>query len=123
MKTSATRILTTHVGSMPRPESIRALLRARLGGQTVAESDLSARVAEAVTDAVRQQAHVGIDVVSDGEMSKASFLAYADERLTGFVTPDGNVWGRPVGITVAKDGSLLFSEDANNTIWRVSYAK
>src|SRR5436190_10948476 len=46
-----------------------------------------------------------------------------EDFVTGFVTPDGNVWGRPVGITVAKDGSLLFSEDANNTIWRVSYAK
>ena len=44
-----------------------------------------------------------------------------EDFVTGFVTPDGNVWGRPVGITVAKDGSLLFSEDANNTIWRVSY--
>lgn len=43
--------------------------------------------------------------------------------VTGFVTPDGKVWGRPVGITVAKDGSLLFSEDGNDTIWRVSYAK
>jgi glucose/arabinose dehydrogenase len=46
-----------------------------------------------------------------------------EDFVTGFVTPDGNVWGRPVGITVAKDGSLLFSEDGNNTIWRVSYAK
>ena len=46
-----------------------------------------------------------------------------EDFVTGFVTPEGNVWGRPVGITVAKDGSLLFSEDANNTIWRVSYAK
>jgi glucose/arabinose dehydrogenase len=45
-----------------------------------------------------------------------------EDFVTGFVTPEGNVWGRPVGITVAKDGSLLFSEDANNTIWRVSYA-
>jgi len=44
-----------------------------------------------------------------------------EDFVTGFVTPDGNVWGRPVGITIAKDGSLLFSEDANNTIWRVSY--
>ena len=44
-----------------------------------------------------------------------------EDFVTGFVTPDGNVWGRPVGITVAKDGSLLFSEDGNNTIWRVSY--
>src|SRR5436309_14891180 len=41
--------------------------------------------------------------------------------VTGFVTRDGNVSGRPVGITVAKDGSLLFSEDGNGTIWRVSY--
>jgi glucose/arabinose dehydrogenase len=46
-----------------------------------------------------------------------------EDFVTGFVTPEGNVWGRPVGITVAKDGSLLFSEDANGTIWRVSYAK
>lgn len=44
-----------------------------------------------------------------------------EDFVTDFVTPEGNVWGRPVGITVAKDGSLLFSEDGNNTIWRVSY--
>ncbi|MBA3882139.1 MAG: sorbosone dehydrogenase family protein [Chthoniobacterales bacterium] len=46
-----------------------------------------------------------------------------EDFVTGFVTPEGNVWGRPVGITVAKDGALLFSEDANGTIWRVSYAR
>jgi glucose/arabinose dehydrogenase len=45
-----------------------------------------------------------------------------EDFVTGFVTPEGNVWGRPVGITVAKDGALLFSEDANKTIWRVSYS-
>jgi glucose/arabinose dehydrogenase len=45
-----------------------------------------------------------------------------EDFVAGFVTPEGNVWGRPVGITVAKDGSLLFSEDGNKTIWRVSYA-
>lgn len=43
-----------------------------------------------------------------------------EDFVTGFVTPDGNVWGRPVGLTVAQDGSLLFSEDGNGTIWRVS---
>jgi glucose/arabinose dehydrogenase len=42
--------------------------------------------------------------------------------VTGFVVDDANVWGRPVGVTVAKDGSLLFSEDGNSTIWRVSYS-
>jgi len=41
--------------------------------------------------------------------------------LTGFVTTDGNVWGRPVGIAVAKDGSLLVSDDGSKSIWRVSY--
>ena len=43
--------------------------------------------------------------------------------VTGFVTPEGKVWGRPVGITVAKDGSLLISEDGNGSIWRVSYGR
>jgi len=86
MKISTERILTTHVGSIPRPESVRALLRARLGGQAIDEAELAARAAEAVTDVVRRQAQAGLDVVSDGEMSKTSFLAYTDDRLTGFVT-------------------------------------
>ena len=46
-----------------------------------------------------------------------------EDFLTGFVTPEGNVWGRPVGLTVAKDGALLVSEDGNNTIWRITYKK
>jgi glucose/arabinose dehydrogenase len=46
-----------------------------------------------------------------------------EDFVTGFVTAEGNVWGRPVGVTVAKDGSLLFSEDGNKTIWRVSYGE
>ena len=41
--------------------------------------------------------------------------------LTGFVTADGDVWGRPVGVTVAQDGALLVSDDGSNSIWRVSY--
>lgn len=52
------------------------------------------------------------------EQGKAS--GEYEDFVTGFVTPDGDVWGRPVGVTVAKDGSLLFSEDAHGTIWRVS---
>src|SRR3989442_11688969 len=105
VKTSTKRILTTHVGSMPRPESIRALLRARLNGESVDEAELSARVAEAVTETVRRQAETGIDVVSDGEMSKTSFLAYADERLAGFVpmTPnDPDVPSSNAGVAWAR---------------------
>jgi 5-methyltetrahydropteroyltriglutamate--homocysteine methyltransferase len=85
MKTSTSRILTTHVGSIPRPENLITLLRARLGGQAIDEAQLAACTAAAVTEVVQRQAETGIDVISDGEMGKASFLAYADERLTGFV--------------------------------------
>ena len=44
-----------------------------------------------------------------------------DDFLTGFLTPDGDVWGRPVGVAVARDGSLLVSDDGSNSIWRVRY--
>ena len=44
-----------------------------------------------------------------------------EDFMTGFVTPDGDVWGRPVGVTVGRDGSLFVTDDGSNTIWRVSY--
>jgi len=44
-----------------------------------------------------------------------------EDFVTGFVVNDQSVWARPVGVTVARDGSLMFSEDGNGTIWRVSY--
>jgi 5-methyltetrahydropteroyltriglutamate--homocysteine methyltransferase len=106
MRTSTDRILTTHVGSIPRPESIRSLLRARVAGEPIDEAELGRRVIQAVDDVVRQQAEAGLDIVSDGEMSKTSFLAYTDERLTGFVTTTaptdpsaalaGGIWARRV---------------------------
>jgi glucose/arabinose dehydrogenase len=56
---------------------------------------------------------------------KSSGKARGDYQdfVTGFITPEGKVWGRPVGITVAKDGSLLVSEDGEETMWRVSYKR
>ena len=45
-----------------------------------------------------------------------------EDFVTGFVVDDARVWGRPVGVAQAKDGSLLFSDDGNGTIWRVSYS-
>ncbi len=44
-----------------------------------------------------------------------------EDFLVGFVTPDGDVWGRPVGVTIAKDGALLVTDDGSGTVWRVSY--
>ena len=60
-----------------------------------------------------------VRVPFDHESGKV--LGEVEDFVTGFVTANGNVWGRPVGIAVGKDGSLLFSEDAHGTIWRVSY--
>ena len=64
------------------------MLRARLGGEHVDEKELADRVQEAVADVVGRQNEAGIDVVSDGEMSKTSFILYTDERLTGFTQVD-----------------------------------
>jgi len=113
MKTSTDRILTTHVGSIPRPESILALLRARLNGQPIDEGELAARVAEAVAAVVRKQAEVGVDVVSDGEMSKTSFLGYTDERLTGFATSTA-----PADPSAAKTGGVWARRVDSRREWR-----
>jgi len=45
-----------------------------------------------------------------------------EDFLTGFVIDDGHLWGRPVGVAVARDGALLVTDDANGTLWRVAYA-
>jgi glucose/arabinose dehydrogenase len=44
-----------------------------------------------------------------------------EDFMTGFVLPDGNAWGRPVGVTVATDGSLLVTDDGSSTVWRITY--
>jgi 5-methyltetrahydropteroyltriglutamate--homocysteine methyltransferase len=84
MKHSTDRILTTFAGSLIRPPDLRDMVLARDGGQAVDEARLEARIAEAVHASVRKQVEAGIDVVSDGEMSKPSFWTYLRERLTGF---------------------------------------
>ena len=72
MKHSADRILTTHVGSLPRPADLHAMNVARRGGQKVDETAYGARLRQAVSDIGRKQAELGIDIVDDGEMSKPS---------------------------------------------------
>lgn len=84
MKHSTDRILTTHVGSLPRPDSVIEDLSAKMKGQPVDEQGFEARLPSAVLEMVRKQADCGIDVINDGEASKAGFILYADERLTGF---------------------------------------
>jgi 5-methyltetrahydropteroyltriglutamate--homocysteine methyltransferase len=76
------RILTTHVGSLPRPHALLDAMKARLEGKP--PPDYERRVREAVAECVRKQAEVGIDIVSDGEQSKPGFFTYVQERLGGF---------------------------------------
>jgi len=94
MKRSTDRILTTHAGSLPRPLDILQMVRAKARGEAVDEKKLNARVKEAVTEVVRQQADVGLDVVDDGEFGKPSFVTYVRDRLGG-LEPSGvrpNAW-------------------------------
>ena len=78
------RILTTHVGSLPRPKDVSDMLFAREAGTPVDPAAFTAAVAAAVTDVVRKQRAAGVDIPSDGEMSKISYATYISERLTGF---------------------------------------
>ena len=84
MRRSATRILTTHTGSLPRPDNLMQIMIAREQGQPVSESELADTVHDAVAEAVKHQVAVGIDIISDGEMSKIGFANYVKDRLTGF---------------------------------------
>src|SRR5215831_15896563 len=85
MKRSSNRILTTHVGSLIRPQPLQEFLRARQGGKSFDEKAYQNCLTEAVADIVREQADAGIDVVSDGEFGKSiSWAQYALERLSGF---------------------------------------
>ena len=77
------RILTTHTGSLPRPEGLTELLFAKTSGKPYDAAALARQAGEAVAATVKMQVDLGIDVVSDGEQSKTSFQAYATDRLAG----------------------------------------
>ncbi|HEY1798236.1 MAG TPA: cobalamin-independent methionine synthase II family protein [Stellaceae bacterium] len=83
MKLSTDRILTTHVGSLPRPTPMLDLIRAREAGEPVDEAAFEAQAAQSVIDIVAQQVAAGIDIVSDGEQSKPSYATYVKHRIAG----------------------------------------
>jgi 5-methyltetrahydropteroyltriglutamate--homocysteine methyltransferase len=84
MTSAQGRILTTHVGSLPRSRAVTDLLFALERGEAVDAAEADAVFAAAVADAVARQAAAGIDIVSDGEMSKISYATYIKDRVTGF---------------------------------------
>src|ERR1700730_8900554 len=97
MKRSSDRILTTHVGSLIRPSALQEFLRATQAGKPYDQAAYSACLKDAVADVVRQQAEVGVDVVSDGEFGKSiSWSQYVLERLSGFERRPIKAGGNPL---------------------------
>jgi 5-methyltetrahydropteroyltriglutamate--homocysteine methyltransferase len=84
VKRSLEAIVTTHTGSLPRPDDLVELLYAQENADGAAVTGLGERVQSAVAESVRQQLETGIDLVNDGEMSKVSYSTYVNTRLTGF---------------------------------------
>src|ERR1700741_5231802 len=103
MKRSTERILTTHVGSLPRPADLLAVVEAKEDGKPIDDKAHAARLRGAVTEIVRKQIQLGIDIVDDGEFGKPSFVSYVNERLGGF-EPD----------TQARQNSWSTSREANS---------
>src|SRR5262252_7254795 len=90
MQRSTNRILTTHVGSLPRPPDLQQMPQLKDRGEAYDAAAFEAHVRESVVEAVRKQVQVGIDVVADGEQSKSSFTNYVKDRLSGLdaINPD-----------------------------------
>ena len=84
MLTSTDHVLTTHVGSLPRPADVTELVFAREREEEVADSEFDRVIGNAVESITQQQHEAGISVPSDGEMSKISYATYIKDRLSGF---------------------------------------
>jgi 5-methyltetrahydropteroyltriglutamate--homocysteine methyltransferase len=97
MQRSTERILTTHAGSLPRPDDLRALILKKQQGEAIDEAVFALRVKSAVAEIVKRQTDAGIDIVADGEMGRVGFIPYVNERLAGIEpTPtaeSANYWG------------------------------
>ena len=84
MQRSLDRFLTTHTGSLPRPDDLIRMMYAKEEGVPVDPAALNARVRTAVAEVVKKQTDAGVDLVNDGEMSKPSYATYVKDRLAGF---------------------------------------
>ena len=102
MKRSTSRILTTHAGSLPRPDDVKALIAAKAAGEPYDREALARRLPKAVAEVVRLQVEAGLDSVNDGELSKPNFTDYVRERISGFEARPGGQLAR----------QLIFGRDA-----------
>ena len=90
MKRSTERILTTHTGSIARPDDLIEVMREKENGRPYDVATFDERVRTAVSECVRRQVEAGLDVINDGEQGKSGFTSYQAERLSGF---DAEPWG------------------------------
>jgi 5-methyltetrahydropteroyltriglutamate--homocysteine methyltransferase len=91
MHRSTNRILTTHVGSLPRPADLYAMIEQKQEGGAIDQAAFAGRVKSAVAEVVKRQADAGIDIVADGEMGRVGFIPYVNERLTGIEPSPGEI--------------------------------
>ncbi len=102
MKTSTDRILTTHTGSLPRPKPLMDIILGREKGETIDAATFEAATAKAVDEVVAQQVACGVDIVSDGEMSKPSYTTYIRHRVSG-IEPDPRAAEKGRDIMIGRD--------------------
>jgi 5-methyltetrahydropteroyltriglutamate--homocysteine methyltransferase len=111
MKRSVKKILTTHTGSLPRPEGLLALLAAKEAGTLADRTEFDGAVRDAVAEIVRKQVEAGVDVINDGEMSKVGYSTYVKDRLTGFEGESISLLGTLADIKDFPEyGARLFSQ-------------
>ena len=115
MQISRDRILTTHVGSLPRPGDLLALLEARERGEATQERAFEERLAAAVHDVVARQVAAGIDSVCDGEQSKISYTFYVRHRLSGIGAAPGTALEQPPQTGQHRD--ILDHPDYAERLW------
>lgn len=96
MKRSSERILTTHTGSLPRPDDLLAMIEAREAGKPADPGAFDPRVRASIGEVVRKQVGVGVDIVNDGEYGKPDYSTYIKDRLSGFE-------GEPMTMPVSRD--------------------
>ncbi|MCB0174679.1 MAG: cobalamin-independent methionine synthase II family protein [Anaerolineae bacterium] len=117
---STNRILTTHAGSLPRPQSLIALHTAKFGGAQVAEAALAQAVEAATRTIIAKQIEAGIDIINNGELGRESFFTYVQHRMTGF----GGTGVRPIMADLSRyPGSLERRRQAMGTDERVDLLK
>jgi len=102
MKISSDRILTTHTGSLPRPKPLVDHILDRERGASIDAKAFEAETAKAVDDVIARQIAAGIDVVSDGEMSKPSYTTYIRHRVSG-IEPDRRAAEKGRDIMIGRD--------------------